>query len=63
MRDMVFVKYNDAQERKDAFLRSVNLRKEWESKMRTRMQEDISVMFHDFAVNLPSKLYDLQNGI
>lgn len=39
MRDMVFVKYNDAQERKDAFLRSVNLRKEWESKMRTRMQE------------------------
>ena len=27
------------------------------------LHEDISVMFHDFAVNLPSKLDDLQNGI
>lgn len=35
----VFVTYNTPEERKAAFLRSVNLRKEWEKRMREKMQE------------------------
>lgn len=39
MDNSVFVKYKSAEERKEAFMRSVNLRKEWEAAMRIRMQE------------------------
>lgn len=34
-----FVEYNNPTERRAAFMRSVNLRKEWEAKMQKRMKE------------------------
>lgn len=39
MENSIFVRYNSSAEKKAAFMRSVNLRKEWEAKMSERMQE------------------------
>ena len=42
MEKSTFVRYTTLEEKKAAFMRSVNLRKEWETKMRKRMQESPS---------------------
>lgn len=39
MSNSVFIVYKNSEERKAAFIRSLNLRKEWEKKMRSKMQE------------------------
>lgn len=39
MSNSVFITYKTPEERMAAFLRSVNLRKEWEKKMQSKMQE------------------------
>lgn len=39
MSNSVFITYKNPEERKTAFLRSLNLRQEWEKKMRSKMKE------------------------
>lgn len=39
MEKSIFIRYNTPAEKKAAFMRSVNLRKEWETKMRERIKE------------------------
>lgn len=39
MNNTIFIKYDNAEKKKEAFMRSVNLRKDWEATMRVRMKE------------------------